>query len=665
MPQRFILPFQTVFDLNGKPLDGAKLIFTESGGSTPKDTFSDEALTIPNTNPVVANNQGEFDDIFLESGDYRVELTDKDDVTQPNYPADPVRDSALNLDTVLRSDLASTTNGANKGHKLVFIERIAAEIAGGVTPTNYYEQEGYVERYGAVGDDDGTGSGTDDAAAFDAAISAMQGGWITIKKNKKYRIATQLATTEIIRIKSDAPPIFEDSGDVTNNDDDWFPTIILDAISLVGVADPSSIATGFSKLLRGLQNIKFKGVNNAPYLAHFRPTQGFYENLLIEDFDYHGWWTRGGSLPIFNNIRFIRCGRTDPVVNSWCHLAANTTLASRNYRRGCSWLAECRNTDDQSASYDAGREASGIYRPTTFSIENVWSDTNSGTTQLNTSPRDFIFFGHLDISQNGLFGGYNGSWFGLSNGSFDLLYQETNATGGVVSGDGTAFSLVMYNTAISFAQIFQTEDIRNLQDLGFSSAQDFYGYDLRQNANHYKSRMNIFELILGGWKPDASSTDWGTYASKGTTDNPSLIFNSVTRSLDISIGNNHLPTIGFSLEQKGTVVDSGGTATIDRNTVTELTGADAQGRWFEVEVFVGRINASYDYYYSVWRCVRTSSQTRWVKVVELDLLGGVITVAETGGGAKDLLITNNHGSETFNWKAFGKILGDRQLDIDN
>lgn len=76
---RFILPLQSVFNLNGLPFDGAKLEFDIVGTSTPKDTFSDEALTTPNTNPVIANASGRFGDIYL-NGDYDVTLTDKNDV---------------------------------------------------------------------------------------------------------------------------------------------------------------------------------------------------------------------------------------------------------------------------------------------------------------------------------------------------------------------------------------------------------------------------------------------------------------------------------------------------------------------------------------------------------------------------------------------------------
>ena len=75
---RFVLPFADV----GKgisPSSGAKLFFYATGTSTPASTFSDLAGSIPNANPVIADANGLFSDIFL-SGTYKVILKDKNDV---------------------------------------------------------------------------------------------------------------------------------------------------------------------------------------------------------------------------------------------------------------------------------------------------------------------------------------------------------------------------------------------------------------------------------------------------------------------------------------------------------------------------------------------------------------------------------------------------------
>lgn len=90
MAIRFILPFADVG--NGiSPSDGATLDFFETGTSTRKDTFSNEAATIANANPVIANGDGVFDDtdIFLpDGGRYKVVLKNKNGVQI--WEADPV-----------------------------------------------------------------------------------------------------------------------------------------------------------------------------------------------------------------------------------------------------------------------------------------------------------------------------------------------------------------------------------------------------------------------------------------------------------------------------------------------------------------------------------------------------------------------------------------------
>jgi len=76
MSSRFILPFADVGS-GIKPSSGAKLFFFETDGTTPKNTFSDQLSTpTANTNPVIANSNGVFGDIFI-TGEYKVTLQDK------------------------------------------------------------------------------------------------------------------------------------------------------------------------------------------------------------------------------------------------------------------------------------------------------------------------------------------------------------------------------------------------------------------------------------------------------------------------------------------------------------------------------------------------------------------------------------------------------------
>jgi hypothetical protein len=78
---RYIPTIFTATDSNGAPIAGAKLYFYENGTTTPKDTYSDIDLTVPNEWPVIADGAGRFTvDIFMDTDAYRVKLTDENDV---------------------------------------------------------------------------------------------------------------------------------------------------------------------------------------------------------------------------------------------------------------------------------------------------------------------------------------------------------------------------------------------------------------------------------------------------------------------------------------------------------------------------------------------------------------------------------------------------------
>ena len=79
-----IFPFVAV-DGNGHVRASAKLYFYQTGTSTPQATYSDSALSVTNTNPVVADSNGLFTGIYLgEAPDfmaYKAILKDSSDVT--------------------------------------------------------------------------------------------------------------------------------------------------------------------------------------------------------------------------------------------------------------------------------------------------------------------------------------------------------------------------------------------------------------------------------------------------------------------------------------------------------------------------------------------------------------------------------------------------------
>jgi len=96
MTSRFILPFSDVG--NGiSPSNGAKLFFEVTGGGSDRDTFSNQAGTIANANPVIADADGRFSTIYI-SGSYKVILKDKNDVLQ--WEEDPITSTSETVDLV-------------------------------------------------------------------------------------------------------------------------------------------------------------------------------------------------------------------------------------------------------------------------------------------------------------------------------------------------------------------------------------------------------------------------------------------------------------------------------------------------------------------------------------------------------------------------------------
>ncbi len=82
MAALFTLPKQIPISSAGTLLPGAKLTFTQTGGTTPQNVYQDSALATPHAAPVVADSAGVFAPIYLDPSlpNYRVKLTTSADV---------------------------------------------------------------------------------------------------------------------------------------------------------------------------------------------------------------------------------------------------------------------------------------------------------------------------------------------------------------------------------------------------------------------------------------------------------------------------------------------------------------------------------------------------------------------------------------------------------
>ena len=75
------------FTNNGEPLAGGKLYTYQAGSSTPLASYTSNAGTISNTNPIILGVDGRPpEEIWLTYGyNYKFILTDSDDVTVATY----------------------------------------------------------------------------------------------------------------------------------------------------------------------------------------------------------------------------------------------------------------------------------------------------------------------------------------------------------------------------------------------------------------------------------------------------------------------------------------------------------------------------------------------------------------------------------------------------
>ena len=162
---------------------GWKYNFYSTGTTTRKDTFSDNALTVANTNPVVADSAGRFGDIFLEAGAYRVILTDADDVTI--WDADPVAGS-IGMSGVVDKKAASYTVTIDDSTKVLAFDatsgNLTATLLAAATAGDGFEVTVKKTDSGAnTVTVDGNGAETiDEAAAF---VLSLQNQSVTVRSD--------------------------------------------------------------------------------------------------------------------------------------------------------------------------------------------------------------------------------------------------------------------------------------------------------------------------------------------------------------------------------------------------------------------------------------------------------------------------------------------------
>lgn len=156
MSTRPTLPRWLFVDANGNPRVGAKLYTYETGTSTPKPTYSDAGLTVPNANPMISDADGYFSDIFLASGAYRFRLTTSADAQI--WQADDIEGGSTALPLTGGTMTGFITLHADPTQPL---HAVTKQYVDNKIPVS-------VKDYGAVGN-----GSTDDTAAVQAAVDAV------------------------------------------------------------------------------------------------------------------------------------------------------------------------------------------------------------------------------------------------------------------------------------------------------------------------------------------------------------------------------------------------------------------------------------------------------------------------------------------------------------
>jgi hypothetical protein len=133
-------PRVQTLDSSGATIAGATLTFYASGTTTPQDTFSDEALTVPNSNPVVADGSGRFGPIYLQDLSYTVLSKDADGVLI--YTQDNVDGAAINPQlSALVDDTTPQLGGALDTNDFAINESEGTAVASAAT-TNIWVEDG-------------------------------------------------------------------------------------------------------------------------------------------------------------------------------------------------------------------------------------------------------------------------------------------------------------------------------------------------------------------------------------------------------------------------------------------------------------------------------------------------------------------------------------------
>lgn len=119
------VPVFQFFDDAGNPLAGGKLYSYRAGTTTPQALYTDAALSIPYSNPIVLDGNGRAPGpIHMLAGGYKIDLQTSLGVSVSPYPADNVFDPGQVLAGTLGNVLATGSFGKLSGYTVLVTDRI-------------------------------------------------------------------------------------------------------------------------------------------------------------------------------------------------------------------------------------------------------------------------------------------------------------------------------------------------------------------------------------------------------------------------------------------------------------------------------------------------------------------------------------------------------------